>query len=1371
MPHPTESPASTEALQQHHLAQLLDYQKALKVLLDDMPEARETLTGLLYAHVQRSFRNHPLPIALDAVNYVEYIRLTLQSGSTLEELPQVTPQRLTALFNDKPWGGQGFDAPNRLYRYATQTLYREKNPTTPTKKQRIVHLTTAGSPAFEQFIDGFIRRPDSYYQQQLDRFWRAPFAPGNSLRRDLWLAEQLTKALGAEAALRVADQTLDEHDKTLIDLIIRFPCAAARAHLPQQQRPAAWAVHLKGQPPEADIALAGVFAVSSKTPTTDIETTADIGTVVLFTPDHGIDSFTSLQALDMALRTRFAQATEVEGLLCTMPWQDQARAQSYQTAAPTFGYTQIQTALFEHSVQSLMTLQKQDIAHGWRQLPRHEADAGQVYERFNRVAHIGSLLDIRNRLTERSRRYIEAHLPAWYRAASTEDQHTLSQLLDAELATSKALITHLQSVNIPALSVFARTELIRQLAVDYPGKVIDPDHIRVSITESFNPASLGGGIGPDHVTSTDGPRTGPSHTTTLSLTALALRNVAPWDFSFYNVFTGKKIVMSASGQEPSGTPIEFDEPYLTSLIHSLDISNAYDQLLRTRLIDEGATVREAWIDAHRASMASAALAAQLEGTSLLKDREQRGYQWLQALIKGDTPARRNTVDGHTIIASGLLIANSDNSTRNGYALNDVLMIGVEQRQAVASVILYTPAAPDGQTFKAFNDQQALQLFLQQRWATSPDWQRYVLQRLPKPGQAALTENPQSGTWSLSERILNPRLRVRNPFDTLFTFVINTPLHDTLYEQRVFTLRRNADHESTSNAEVEEQSRWNKITFGMDVALNLIAFVPVASTFRAARSVATLFLLLKQARASKSAARALWSITGANTRPRLAPTFGALPALQPPPDLSGLDVHVNSADLSPVQGNLFQSKVSQQRYALIGGKYYLCDVAQGHHYIYSPSAVGRSLRYPLVANETLALWNAEPMHRLPGGMDPIEKGPHQTTYQDYELPVTDVAALPALNLAPSGSLGLGILTPTLPQELATGVFHLFAIQSRLRRHARSFFRTFSASAGPLTIPPRDLLPEPLFHNLFNQRNGLVIGETHNHTLSRRFLTENMPALKRQGLKSLYLEPLNTDLHQGLLDTFNASPAIPLPPALRARLQWMDSHYSSNQPHTYVRLVEEAHAQGVQVMALDTTACAQITPGALSAPGAARTLSDQLDRVTVFNFFAYKKIAFDQQAQGPHRWVALVGHGHCSTLQGIPGLAELTGALSMRLTSRVPTLPLRTTPDPGCLLPSPFNTHSLGLRCDVLIHIADPITNLSVATRVHSPNLFMIINAPHGGTVVHYLNAQHLRLDVPIQVEGTQLYVDHNGFGAISRRRFSTLTALADALTDELHMIEV
>lgn len=1360
---------STEARQQQSLEQLLEYQKALKHMLEELPEAGKTLMALLHAQVQGAFRNHPLPIALDAVHYEESISLTLLSGTTLVDLPHPTPRLLTGLFNNTPWGGQDLDAPNRLYRYSTKAILSEVNPAAPGRK-RTIHLTTVSTPAFEHFMSELIRRPDRCFAQQLEVFWREASTAGSSLSRERWLAEQLGKAVAAEAALRVADQTLDARDKALIDQVVSHPSNRARGHLPVQQRPAALSVYLKGQQQDADIALAGIFIISSKTPATDISSSTDIGSVVLFTPDKGIDAFASMRDLDQALRSRFATATLGDSLLGAISWQDQARAKGYQTASPAFGYTQIEENLFDILVQSLLTLQKQDIAHGWSLLPRHEVDGKQVYELLNRLAHIGSFLDIRDRLMDRSRRYIEANLPSWYQDASPGDKQALDRLIEAELESNKALVTQFKSIAIPTLPVFARNELIRQLTIDHPDIPIDPDQVTVEITHGINPASLGGGIGPDHVPHIGDPATRPSHITTLSLTELALRNIDPWNFSFYKIFTGEKTSMLARGKEPSGKPVEFDESYLRSLVQRLDVSAGYDQLLQTQLLTNASALRRAWTDAHRASLACAALVARLDSGSLLPGSEHRDHQWIQAIVEADTPASRKTVNGHRIVASSLLIANSA-STRNGYVLNEVMMISVENRQSLPNVILYTPGAPGGQTFKEFADLEAMQLFLKQKWAASPDWQRYVMQRLSRPGQAALTERKASRIALIGELLLNARSRVGNPFQTIYAFAINAPLHDALYEQRVWTLRRNADHDSTSNAEVEEQSLWNKIAFGLDLALNLVELLPIATTFKTIRSVTKVFLLLKQAGASKSAARALWSISGPKIHPRLVPRLGALPALRPAPDLAGLEVQVRTTELNRIKGNLYQSKTGAQQYALIDGKYYLSDVAQGNRFIYPPGIASKTLRYPLSEDATLPDWQVEPLPRLRGGMYALERDPFETTYKDYELSLADRASLPALNVAPSGAFGLGILSPALPKSAWTGVLHLFAIQTRLRRHARRFFQTFNSPRGSLMMPPRDLLPEQLFSHLFNQRNGLVIGENHSHDLTRRMLIENMPALKRQGLRNLYLEQLSTDHHQELLDTFNASPTTPLPLPLRERLQRMDSRFSAASPHSYTHLVEAAHAQGVQIMALDTTASAQLTPSALTAPGAALRLSDQLDRVTMFNFFAYKKIAFDQMAHGPHRWLALVGNGHCSTIQGIPGLAELTGAASIRMSSRPHTMPLRIGRDPGVMLPSPLDTHRMLLKCDVLIYMADPHLSLSVAARVHSPNLFMIISPPPGNIFVHYMNAQYQHVDVPVFTEDTHIYVDHAEFAALSNRRFNNLTALADALIDVLQMVEV
>lgn len=1366
MPTSLATPSSTEALQAQSLNQLFEYQQALKTLLDALPEAREVLMGLLHARVQQSFLKHPLPIALDAVHYEESILLTLHSGSTLVDWPRpATAQRMVDLFNNTPWGGKHFETTNRVYRFFTKTIRDEVNPSSPTRK-RTVHLTTAGTPAFEQFVDDLLRYPDRYYQRQLDDFWRAAFAPGKPLTRQQWLVEQLGKAVAAEATLRVADHTLEASGKALIDTLISKPYSQLREQLPVAQRPATFSVSIKGKNQQADIPLAGVFVVSSQTPTAVIDASTDLGAMLLFTPDKGLDLFSSLQALDQALRSRFIKPESVDGLLDTVCWQDQVRAQSYQTTDVTFAYAQVSENIFEHSVRSLLTLQKQDIAHGWSCLPRHESNAEQVYELFNRLAHIGPLVDIRNRLMDRGRRYIDANLPSWYLAASAKDQQALDKLVVAELASNQIFAKLFNEANIPTLAVFARTALIRQLAIDYPDKAIDPDRVQVSITHSFNPASLGGGVGPDHVSSTEDPATRPSHILTLTLTALALRNIDPWDVSFYTLFTGKRTSMSATFKEPSGQLIEFDQSYLKSLVQGLDVSESYDKLLQARLITGGSALRKAWADAHRASLACATQAAQLDTRSLLQTNPLRSHQWLQAIVEADTLASRKKVGGHSIIASSMLIANSP-STRNGHPLNDVLIISLEQRQPIPNVILYTPGAPNEQTFKEFASLEAMQQFLMQQWAESLEWRRYILQHLSKAGQAAMTEQPRQ----LGELLLSARSRVGNPFQTVHTFAINEPLHNALYEQRVSTLRHNADHDSTSNAEVEEQSLWNKLTFGIDLALDLVVMLPIATASKTLHSVTKVFLLLKQAGASKSAARALWSITGARYLPPSAPKLRALAALSPPPDLSGMHVQVSSSELNHIKGNLYQSKTGAQHYALIDGKYYLSDVAQGQRFIYPPSTALQTLRYPLFEDTHLDTWQAEPLPRLRGGMDPIEKGPSQTTYQDYELPMTDRALLPAINRGLPGAFSIGAQTLTLPQSMSASMLHLFAIQSRLRRHARLFYSTFKEKAEALVIPPRNVLPEPLFDHLFSQRKSVVIGETHHIALTRKLLIENMSALKRQSLERIYIEFLITEVHQELLDTFNTSPAMPMPLLLKERLQWLDAHFNlSNTPHNFTQLVEAAHAQGISVMALDSAACSQLEIGNLSPPGAAQTLSDQLDRVTMFNFFAHKKIQFDQAKYGPNRWLALVGLAHCNTFQGIPGLANLSNATSIRVVGRLATLPMRTTRDAGLIIPSPWRTHQLNARCELLVHVPSVGNSFSVTTRIHSPNMFTLTYGPPGNVFVHYLNTHHQRFDVPLLMDGNQPYVDHSLFGSVSNRRFNSLEELVDALTDELHMTE-
>lgn len=1343
------SPAGIEASQSIYLKQLLEQQRALEQLLNQQPEAARSLSALLLAKIQSGFPGLPLPIALKAVSYDEDIQLCIRPGTHTLVSTDTPARPLSALFTDTPWGGENHNAPNRHYRYHATSTYQ-------LQPGHRVSATSGGTPAFETFLDTLIRQPDQCFQQLLDEYWRGPFAPGESTTRRQWLASQLGKTLQAEAALRVEDGTLDTACKILIGQLVERPCSQARAGLPPDQRPAAFAVRLKGRANKPDIALVEVFVIAGKTPAANVSASTDIGAVVLFTPHQGIETHASLQALDQSLRMQMAQGTAREQLLSLACWQDQARARRYLKSAPAFVYTAIDEHLFQHRVERLLRLQKADIEYAWQQARQQGSNGQQVYEQFNRLAHLGTFLDLRELMVARSRRYLEAALPAWYQAASKTHKQALKQRAHAELEANKRLAGQFRTAAIPTLHAFASSQLTQQLQRDYPDWDTVPDKVQVHITTSFNPASMGGGAGVDHVPQTDDPATRPSSAAVLTLTQLALKNNTPWDVSVYQLLIGKRTSMSAEGKATSGRPITLDDAYLKSLIKKLDVGAGYDRLLQLRLLDQGQPLRQAWSGAYLASLKTQALTARLLSGSFLKDRENRGHKWVNAIIETFLLNAYTTVSGHKVVASALIIANSP-ATANGYSLNDSLIISVENRRSVPNVILFTPSCPAEHDIQEFTDSAAMQQFLQLQWDTSSEWRDYVLQHLTELGKARVTER---------------KNRIYNPFDNLYFETINAPVCDALYEQQVWTLRHNADVASTSNAEVERESLWNKVTFGIDLAIDLIGFLPITSAFNAVRNITRTLMLLKQMGRSKSAARALWSITGARSRPLLAPRFDAVPALRPTPDLSGLDVAVDPLTLERIRGNLYQSATSVQQYVRVNGKHYLTDIAQGQRFLHPEGAAGKTLRYPLTLDASLKHWQVEPKPRLPGGMVPVERSALQTTYRDYELSPADLAALPSVNQARPGSFNLEKLPPVIPvTDNCAAIFHVFGIQARLRRHARSYYRAFVAPSRSIALPPPRLSTDDLLNQLFSQRRGLIFGEHHSFPLTRQYLTRHAVSLSRAGVAAFYMEVFNTDMHQAALRLYNASPNNQLPQLLRSRIERMGEPAAGQSPFDYVRLVEAVHAQGIPIHALDTTASYLYRAGDLELPHPL-TLAEYLDRVTMFNFFAYKRINFDQSSIGPHRWVALVGVGHCNTMQDIPGLAELTDAIGIRMTTRVATQPMtRVTHDPGRLIDYRAPSGRFLYRCDLQVCLRSTVNDHELALRLHSPFTFTTVMAPTNQALLLYINAQHAAVEVAVLADGSQAYVNHAPFGAVSHRRFADLDALTEALIDELGMIEV
>lgn len=116
-------------------------------------------------------------------------------------------------------------------------------------------------------------------------------------------------------------------------------------------------------------------------------------------------------------------------------------------------------------------------------------------------------------------------------------------------------------------------------------------------------------------------------------------------------------------------------------------------------------------------------------------------------------------------------------------------------------------------------------------------------------------------------------------------------------------------------------------------------------------------------------------------------------------------------------------------------------------------------------------------------------------------------------------------------------------------------------------PANTTPADFIAQSYQHARGLIVCESHVEQSSKALLIDQMKALKQQGVKTLYMEHLFTDLHQADLDTFQRTGV--LPPALKDRLWTLDRGHMPEYrgPHTYTSVVEVAGKHGLRIRALD------------------------------------------------------------------------------------------------------------------------------------------------------------------------------------------------------------
>src|SRR5206468_12218417 len=138
---------------------------------------------------------------------------------------------------------------------------------------------------------------------------------------------------------------------------------------------------------------------------------------------------------------------------------------------------------------------------------------------------------------------------------------------------------------------------------------------------------------------------------------------------------------------------------LRRLVRDLDLATRYPALIQTTFHTgpDAPLRREHAASLQRAHMGLLAAEARLSyylddaPRSFRTDRAERGFRWVPAALDAPDPAHRARVEGHEVVVRQV--------TYRGTPVRDLLVFGVRNPASVPSIVIYTPDAPDGITFR------------------------------------------------------------------------------------------------------------------------------------------------------------------------------------------------------------------------------------------------------------------------------------------------------------------------------------------------------------------------------------------------------------------------------------------------------------------------------------------------------------------------------------------------------------------------------------------------------------------------------------------------------------------------------------------------
>ncbi|MPQ68728.1 MULTISPECIES: TcdA/TcdB pore-forming domain-containing protein [unclassified Pseudomonas] len=284
-----------------------------------------------------------------------------------------------------------------------------------------------------------IRQLQQAYLAQLQRFWTQPNSATDGLPADQWLALTLETQLRTEAQLRGVDGTLDADDRQLIDQVLDLPTREQRESalpvLPVVYRPGVYCIAFLEENTSAPTPWPGAFVITSRDGAVlqgsdpdpkqfkgkkAVEIHSDLGPVVLYTLEYGLETFASLRILHTTLLVRTGQKIA-----------DRFSASDDK-----------HENLFAWQVRSLRNAQQRQVNDVFAASP---ADASQaMLERLEAAADLRDVLDIGTRVNRRAQALQYSIWRQVFKAADRQDWQRYStaagRVQAGRLALALALI-------------------------------------------------------------------------------------------------------------------------------------------------------------------------------------------------------------------------------------------------------------------------------------------------------------------------------------------------------------------------------------------------------------------------------------------------------------------------------------------------------------------------------------------------------------------------------------------------------------------------------------------------------------------------------------------------------------------------------------------------------------------------------------------------------------------------------------------------------------------------------------------------------------------------------------------------------------------